>query len=312
MHHATKQKILNMFRLWKDLVYNMSYFADHSPTCSELSCLRNSVLSLPTEVRAKFAKECEFVDRLPLDQLNRMLIPYPPTKGIVSTDVIVGRNKNLPFVEHGQIGRLYFPKWMSDEEVRTAYLNLVGIENIIGNGESPHCYQDAAHYLGKEDIILDIGSAEALFAFDNIDKASKAYLFESDSAWHKPLQLTFSPYANKVVIVNKIVSDKTTRRSTRLLDAVKNEVSANARFFVKMDIEGWERLVIESNAAFFSSAKVKLSCCVYHRQDDAQVIDEMLKSYGYKTRFSPGYMLSMMNGIHYPYFRHGVIYAQNY
>ena len=79
-----------------------------------------------------------------------------------------------------------------------------------------------------------------------------------------------------------------------------------------MDIEGWERLVIKSNADFLKSAKVKLSCCVYHRQDDAQVIEMMLKDMGYTTRFSDGYMLPVMNGIHYPYFRHGVIYAQNY
>jgi hypothetical protein len=79
-----------------------------------------------------------------------------------------------------------------------------------------------------------------------------------------------------------------------------------------MDIEGWERTVIEGNAEFFKSAKVKLSCCVYHRQDDAQVIEAMLKKMGYKTRFSEGWMLPTMNGIHYPYFRHGVIYAQNY
>ena len=312
MHHETKQKIWNMFRLCKDFVYNLSYFTDHSPTSDELSYLRNSVLSLPTEVRAKFARECEFVGRLPLEQLNRILIPYPSCNCIASTDVVVGRYKNHPFVEHGQIGKLFFPRWMSEDEARTAYLNLVNTENIIGGGDSPHCYQDAAHCLEQEDIILDIGSAEALFALDNIDKASKAYLFESDSVWCKPLRLTFAPYANKVVVINKIVGDKTTRQSTRLLDAVKNDVSANVRFFVKMDIEGWERLVIKSNADFFTSARVKLSCCVYHRQDDADVIDEMLKGYGYKTRFSPGYMLSMMNGIHYPYFRHGVIYAQNY
>ena len=60
------------------------------------------------------------------------------------------------------------------------------------------------------------------------------------------------------------------------------------------------------------SHKVKLSCCVYHRQDDAVVIKDMLKKMGYKTRFSDGYMLHWMNGIYFPYFRHGLIYAQNF
>lgn len=311
MHHVTRQKLWNMFRQGKDFIYNLSYFTDHSPASSELAYIRNCVLSLPSAMRANFAKECEFVANLPLDQLHRMLIPYSP-RGITPDDVAVGRNKGMPFVEHGRAGKLYFPRWMSEEEAKNAYLDLVNIENIIGHGSSPHSYQDTEHCLEGGGVLLDVGSAEGLFAFDNMDKVSKAYLFEGDSAWYKPLRLTFLPYADKAVIVNKTVADKTTRHSTKLIDAVKGDVNDKACFFVKMDIEGRERTVIKSNKDFFTSAKVKLSCCVYHRQDDAQVIEEMLKSYGYKTRFSAGYMLSTMNGIHYPYFRHGVIYAQNY
>lgn len=311
MHHTTRLMILNTLRRFKDFIYNLSYFADHSPTSGELSYLRNLVLSLPPDVRVKFAKECEFVERQPLDRLHKTLIPYP-AKHLMSTNVAIGKRNGMPFVEHGRIGRLFFPRWMTTDEARAAYLDLVNIECIIGIGDSPHCYQDTAHCLEPGDVVLDIGCAEALFAFDNIDKLSKAYLFESDSTWLKPLRHTFAPYASKVVIVNKFVADKTTRKSIRLMDAVVGDTIGESRFFVKMDIEGWERAVILGNADFFKNAKVKLSCCVYHRQDDAQVIEEMLKSLGYKTRFSNGYMLSMMNGIHYPYFRRGVIYAQNY
>ena len=82
----------------------------------------------------------------------------------------------------------------------------------------------------------------------------------------------------------------------------ENGHSEDYGMVLKMDIEGWERAVVKGNADFFTSAKVKLSCCVYHRQDDARVLDEMLKGMGYKTRFSDGYMLPTMNGIHYPYF----------
>ena len=112
--------------------------------------------------------------------------------------------------------------------------------------------------------------------------------------------------------VNKLVSDKTQGESITLIDALKEDASYDNRFFVKMDIEGWERTVLDGNSDFFKNHKVKLSCCVYHRQDDSSVIEAMLKEMGYKTRFSDGYMLPTMNGIHYPYFRHGVIYAQNY
>ena len=113
-------------------------------------------------------------------------------------------------------------------------------------------------------------------------------------------------------IIGKMVSDSTSKHTTRIVDAIGKDISADDRFFVKMDIEGGERFVIKGNEDFFRNNKVKLSCCVYHRQDDAIVIKDTLERLGYTTRFSKGYMLIGMNGIHYPYFRHGVIYAKNY
>ena len=88
---------------------------------------------------------------------------------------------------------------------------------------------------------------------------------------------------------------------------------AEALFTIdNMDIEGGERQVISGNEDFFRKRKVRLSCCVYHRQNDAEIIRDMLVRLGYKARFSDGYMLVDMNGIHFPYFRRGVIYAWNY
>ena len=45
---------------------------------------------------------------------------------------------------------------------------------------------------------------------------------------------------------------------------------------------------------------------------NAIVIKDMLERFEYATRFSKGYMLIGMDGIHCLYFRHGVIYAKNY
>ena len=118
--------------------------------------------------------------------------------------------------------------------------------------------------------------------------------------------------SDKVFIVDKMVSNHTSRKTTRIIDAIAGKVGEKERYFVKMDIEGGERAVIAGNEDFFRENRVKLSCCVYHRQDDASVIRDMLERFGYKTRFSDGYMLVDMNGIHFPYFRHGVIYAWNH
>jgi hypothetical protein len=311
MHFETRMMVANAMRRYKELVYNLLYFAEHSPTENELSYIRNCVLSLPDHVRMKFARECDYVSSLPLTDLNKLFIPYP-AKELVPADVAVGREDGVPYVEHRRNGKLYFPSYITDDEVRVAYTGLVNCENIIGDGGSPHCYQDVSHFVEPGDVILDIGCAEALFALDNIEKASRVYLFEALRSWRRPLARTFAPHAEKTIFVNKLVSDKTGRKSTTIADAIQADSGTEQRYFVKMDIEGGERFVIQANAEFFKNNKVKLSCCVYHRHDDADVIAGMLNSLGYSTRFSEGYMLSAMNGIHFPYFRHGVIYARNY
>lgn len=311
MDGLTKSLVKNAISNLSSFVYNLLYFSCRSQWDNDWAVLRNLVLSMPSDERAKYADECAFLEAVSLDKLPSIMFPYPVVRddaGIVS----VGVEKGLPYAQHNTNGKLFFPKGRC---ARKIYSGLVGKEGLLGSGclaKSPHCYQDASFKIESGEILLDVGCAEAIFALDNIERVSKAYLFESASEWRRPLQLTFAPYANKVVIVNKLVADKTTKKSTRLIDAVNGDVSCDAHFFVKMDIEGWERTVIEGNVDFFKSAKVKLSCCVYHRQDDAMVIEKMLHDMGYKTRFSEGWMLTPMNGIHYPYFRHGVIYAQNY
>ena len=282
MHYQTKIQIKDAICNIGRFLYHLLYFADHSPRHNDYAMLRNLVLSLPREVKERYAEECAYIETIPIDKIQTMTFPYPIASGKVeATGIEVHREKGLPYVIHGKKGKLFFPRGTSTPYVAYGY----------------HCL---------------VNEEEAIFSLDNIDKVSKAYLFECMDIWRKPLQYTFAPYSNKVIMINKLVSDKTDEKSTTLMNVVKDEIACDKHFFVKMDIEGWERVVLQGNVDFFTSAKVKLSCCVYHRQDDAHVIDSILKGMGYTTRFSEGYMLPIMNGIHYPYFRHGVIYAQNY
>ena len=311
MHYLTAQKIYDTIRNLKTVVYNLMYFAKRSQEDNDIATLRNSILSLPGEIREKYHGECAYIESLPPERLGYIMFPYPEIQRKDDTMAIFKKG-GVACALHNGLKPLYFPSRYAGTNY---YCDLICREAVLGTGtlaKSPHCYQDKDFKVEEGDILLDVGCAEAIFALDNIEKVAKAYLFESESVWRKPLRLTFAPYADKAVIINKLVSDRTTRKSVRLVDAVAGEMSSDAHFFVKMDIEGWERTVIEGNAEFFKSAKVKLSCCVYHRQDDAQVIEAMLKKMGYKTRFSEGWLLPTLNGIHYPYFRHGVIYAQNY
>ena len=309
MEYKAQQRLCDTIKNLKSFVYNLMYFAKRSQEENDAAMLRNLVLSLPREVKERYSDECAYVESLSPDELRFITFPYPEDEDRIWKGTLIGKEHGLFYVLHAGKKKLFFPSFEND------YNGLICREGLLGTGtlaKSPHCYQDKDFKVGEGDVLLDVGCAEAIFALDNIEKVAKAYLFESEHVWRQPLRLTFAPYADKTVIINKLVSDRTTRKSIRLVDAVAGEMSGDAHFFVKMDIEGWERTVINGNADFFKKAKVKLSCCVYHRQDDATVIEKMLKDMGYKTRFSEGWMLPTINGIHYPYFRHGVIYAQNY
>ena len=320
MHYQNKmllREVLGNLRSYVcNFFTNQRYLVKRSLYGNDLAVLRNLILSLPNEVKQEFAEECAYIESIRLDGIGALSFPYQRIKeGTSAASLSVGKEKGLPFVVHKGRDRLFFPKHTPLSDVVSEYQGLVDYEGLLGAGilaKSPHCYQDDAFKVEQDDIILDVGCAEAIFALDNIDKASKVYLFETLPEWRKPLRCTFAPYANKVVFVPKLVSDKTTGNAITLMDAVKDDISSEARFFVKMDIEGWEQTVVKGNANFFTSARVKLSCCTYHRQDDAKIINALLQGMGYKTRFSDGYMLPTVNGIHYPYFRHGVIYAQNF
>ena len=315
MHYHTKKMLLDVLGNMGSFIYNLLYFAKRSQTDNDFAALRNLVLSLPCEVKEQFAEECAYVENMSLETISSIMFPYPRIEGYSGAqDVVTGLEGGLPYVIHKNTAKLFFPRHCSVSSAISQYLGLVNDEGLLGSGlriKSPHCYQDETFKVEPDDILLDIGCAEAIFALDNIDKVLKAYLFECGSEWRRPLQRTFAPYKDKVVMVNKFVSDKTKGKSTTLMDAIKGCV-IGSHFFVKMDIEGCERTVLKGNADFFKNHKVKLSCCVYHRQDDSHVIESLLKEMGYKTHFSDGYMLPVMNGIHYPYFRHGVIFGQNY
>lgn len=319
MHYTTKAMLLDAARNLPRTIYNLVAAANVSPYEFQLSLIRNLVLSMPQSEQDKYARECQYVRNMLLDKVNEISLPYEvrtdAKKVLEDVHVKTGLENGLPYVLHANSKKVFYPAGTGESAIEESYKGLVYAEGITGAGaleESPHCYEDSEFFLESGECLLDIGSAEALFAVEKIDKVKKAFLFECERCWQKPLRQTFLPYGDKVRIVGKMVSDSTSKRTTRIIDAIGKDIGEEDRFFVKMDIEGGERSVIMGNEDFFKNNKIKLSCCVYHRQDDAIVIKEMLERFGYTTRFSKGYMLIGMNGVHYPYFRHGVIYAKNY
>ena len=316
MNSGTKEILCEAIKNFPQFIFHLLWFSKNSPLDGNLQQLRNSVLSLPEDERANYLREIEFVRGLSLDKLNEIIFPYYSRCRETGSErkIATGSQNGLPFIDH-KGKKLFFPKDFTEKMASATYLWLIDVEGLTGENKkekSPHCYQTADFHVEEGDVLLDIGSAEALFTLDNIEKIKEAYVFECASRWRKPLLATFCCYANKTKIIPKFVSDETGRGAVTLQDAMQDKEGDDNNYFVKMDIEGGERAVIRGNVDFLRSNKIKLSCCVYHRQDDAEVIGRLLTDIGFSISFSDGFMLPNMNGIHYPYFRHGVIYAKNY
>lgn len=273
--------------------------------------LRNLALGLPDRVAGAYARELDFLAGC--GEEDYPLMPYAWRTDVSTSSVEAGIDdaSGLPYVCHDG-RRLYFPKPMSVEAVKRDYLYFTEDEGILGTGRrtvSPHAYVDADFRVEPDDVLVDIGCSDGLFAFHNAPVAKRLYLFEAWDRWLPGLKRSFAPYADKTRIFAKYVSSRDGGDEITLRHAV--EEPEGTRYFLKMDIEGAERAVLEASADFLRRNKVKLSCCVYHRQDDAEVITRMLEGLGFRCRFSEGYMLPLFNGIRFPYFRHGVVYARN-
>ena len=273
--------------------------------------LRNLALGLPDRTAKEYEEELKNLTEFAIDEYP--LFPYP-YKDNVPTVIESGVDKKLglPYVVH-KGRRFYGPADQSVEETVRSYQYFVDDEGLLGTGrrtQSPHSYVDANFKVEQDDIVVDVGCSDALFAFDNAEQAGRIYLFEAWERWNAALEASFAPFMEKTRIFARLVSDKTNKREIRLADAIHE--SDSSHYFIKMDIEGGERSVLESSMEFLCTNKVKLSCCVYHRQDDAKVISNFLKGLGFSIGYSKGYMLPLCDNILFPYFRHGVIYARNY
>jgi len=238
------------------------------------------------------------------------MFPYPfrgePLK------VNVGRGDDgLPFAEHEGI-RVYFPRNYSLDFVEWQFRIYLEDEGLTGKGrrtKSPHCYITQNHKPDQGDVIIDIGCSEGFFSRSFAEQAKKIHLFENDLRWAEPLAKTFQGFKDKVSYTPKAVSAQTSRGETRLEDALSD--AQDETYFIKMDIEGGERAVVESSKSFLTSHKIKMSCCAYHRQDDWKVLSSMLQGLGFTTKHSEGFMLPH-GSRKFPFFRRGMIYARNY
>lgn len=219
--------------------------------------------------------------------------------------VIMDIQKNLPYVIiEGK--RLYFKRNFTENQIKSLCACLYSAEQHI---DSPHRYLSQSFGVEVNDIVMDIGSAEGIFALMVVEKASKVYLMELDSEWIEALEATFSPWKGKVVIVNKFVSNIEDNKSVTIdgfLKAEKIKVD-----FIKIDTEGTEKLILEgASKTLDSSNSLRLAVASYHKPNDEVILSEVIKKYGFTIGFSKGYMIPLdppWRGS--PYLRRGVIRA---
>jgi hypothetical protein len=172
---------------------------------------------------------------------------------------------------------------------------------------SPHRYEFADFNVHQNDIVADIGAAEGIFALSVIEKVSKIYLFECDNSWIEALLMTFTPWKEKVVIINKYISDNN-ENNCITLDAFLNGKEIN---FIKADIEGAELSLLKgANTVIAAQNNLRIVLCTYHKQNDAQELKEVLTRYGFYTEYSNGYIIPYWDvELAPPYLRRGVIRA---
>jgi predicted RNA methylase len=198
-------------------------------------------------------------------------------------NVIMDPEKELPYVLHNN-KKLYFQREYGKEKIIKIYRSLI----IEQDCRSAHRYVRSYDEL-KDKILLDIGSAEGIFALDTIELTKHVYIFECDKQWIAPLEATFAPWREKVSIIEKYVSDKTDEQNLKLDDFLGNKKTDN--LFLKMDIEGAEKSALAGATETLSnSKKMQLAICTYHKKEDPEIISNLVASFGFNFEFTDGLM----------------------
>ena len=211
----------------------------------------------------------------------------------INYEVFTDETNGLRYVWHNN-KKLYF-KRSYDDYGMGIYRSLL----IEQDSRSAHKYVDNYEEL-KGKSLLDIGSAEGIFALDTIESVEHAYLFECEEEWIEALEATFAPWKDKVSIIRRYVNDFTDENNITIDDFISQNNIDN--IFIKMDIEGFERKALAGSKKTFASDKnIEGAVCVYHLPDDIDFIKGYLVENNCKTTITKGYLYMAYE------FRKGVI-----
>lgn len=310
-------KLMRNIKLLMATDYNQSIIEIHQKMDDIKGSLKNEIFRIKVlsyykehpESALNFKEELLFLEQ---NGDEPIAFPYKQVKKLENIESGYDKKRRLPYVIH-KGKRLYFPKEWNMIQVTKLYKYYIENEGFTGEKhrvKMPHQYQTESFCVKQGDVVLDIGCCEALFALDVIDVAKKIYLVECDPCWIDALNATFAPYKEKVKIIHKLVSDTDSETSITLPSILTEE--QNASLFIKMDIEGYETSVINASKELLSKAEnIRLACCTYHKEHDAEILSNVFTELNYKTEFSDGYILFIYGQeLKAPFFRKAIIRAE--
>ena len=200
--------------------------------------------------------------------------------------------------------RMYFPKRYSKTRIAWAVRSIFKEQDP----ESPHLYLTSDFQVEPGSIILDAGVAEGNFALSVIEKAKRLYLIECEAEWIDALKITFAPWKEKVVFVEKFLSDSISESTVSIDSLLESE--PGDKFFIKMDIEGFEQKALAGMKNLVASgSKIKMNVCTYHQPNALHEIEAIIKDFGFHYEVSNGYVLFFQPGEE-PSFRKVLIRAE--
>jgi hypothetical protein len=200
--------------------------------------------------------------------------------------------------------KLYFKPQSTKESNKNYLIGLLNEQLPF----SPHRYLTKTFDVNEQTILADIGAAEGNFSLSIVDKVKKIYLFESDKEWIKALQKTFEPWKEKVEIIHAFVSNTNDIYSTSIDSYFEGKEKPN---FLKLDVEGFEDIVLEGAAKLLEQNQLQVAICTYHKQGDDLKYKKFFEDRSFKTEFSERFMIFIddINNIAPPYIRKGLLRA---
>lgn len=237
--------------------------------------------------------------------------PYPFIDKYVGRDIDVlnDAENGMNYLFHNG-NKLYFPRELDTKSLIKMYNGLCAEQDQ----ESPHCYTHPYFLVSQDDILIDVGCADAMFSLNYVEHAKKVFLFEAEDRWMTPLHATFKPWLSKTEIIKGWVSDINEGHYVTLDSFFDSQEIIN-NCFIKIDVEGHEEEVLRgaSNLLNNKNVKIKLAIATYHNQGDYSSLNSILNGLGFNTTPTEGYIfLTGDKNMEPPYLRKCLIMAKNF